>query len=149
MWLLNQSLNYTLFSNNDLHRGLNVQEKVNKFIEWLFKKSILNILKNKTHGLQLRTVSESKINPLINPVNTNGRCWDKNYYYNIWNSVQRDYISNFLFIAKILTKLLAEMVKLTHLLALLTPGWHTRSIHTHRHRHRKYPNWIIGLICPN
>ena len=72
------------------------------------------VKKNKTQGLQLRTVSESKISPLINPVNTRGTCWDKNYYYNIWKSVQRGNISNFIFIAPILTEVLAKKIKLTH-----------------------------------
>ena len=63
---------------------------------------------NKTQGLQLRIVSESKINPLINPVNTRGTCKDKNYYYNIW--VQGGYISNFISIAPILTEVLAEKI---------------------------------------
>ena len=33
--------------------------------------------KNKTQGLQLHTVSDSNINPLINTVNTRGNCSDK------------------------------------------------------------------------
>ena len=37
----------------------------------------------------------SKINPLINPVNPRGTCWDKTYYYNLWDSVQRTCMSNY------------------------------------------------------
>ena len=39
---------------------------------FMFEKKIF--IENKTQGLQLRTVSESKFNPQINPVNTRGTC---------------------------------------------------------------------------
>ena len=42
-----------------------------------------HLVNNKTQGLQLRTASDSKINPLINHVNTRGTYSDKTYYYNI------------------------------------------------------------------
>ena len=58
---------------------------------------------NKTQGPQLPTVTDRKINPLMNHFNTRGTCSDKTYYYNILNSVQRGYIPNFIFIAPILT----------------------------------------------
>ena len=70
---------------------------------------------NKTQGLQLRTVSDRKINPLIDHVNTRGTYSDKTHYNNILNSVQRGNKPNFIFIAPILTKILAEIVKLIHL----------------------------------
>ena len=56
----------------------------------------------------------SKINPLINPlvkpVNTEDICADKIYYYKFWDTFQRGYIPNIIFIV---TELLAEIVKLT------------------------------------
>ena len=48
-----------------------------------FHKQRKQIDKNKTKGPQLRTVSDGKINPLINPINTRGACSYKTYYYNI------------------------------------------------------------------
>ena len=39
-----------------------------------------------------------------------------NLFYNIWDGVKRGYIPNFIFIALILTEILAEIVKLTHIL---------------------------------
>ena len=57
---------------------------------------------------------KSEINPLINPVNTRGTCSHTILSYKIWDSVQRGYILNFIFIATILTELLAEKVKITY-----------------------------------
>ena len=39
--------------------------------------------------------SNQSIKRLINPVNFRGTCWDKTYYYNLWDSVQRAFIPNF------------------------------------------------------
>ena len=68
------------------------------------------MLNNKTQVLQLRTVSGSKSNPLINPVNIRGTCIDKTCYYNIGNSVQRGYITNFILIAPILAEIVNKPV---------------------------------------
>ena len=61
---------------------------------------------------------KSKINPLIYPliipVNTKVAYSDKTFYYYTWDSVQRGYKPTFIFIALILTEILAEIVKLTH-----------------------------------
>ena len=70
------------------------------------------MFKKKTQDEQLSTISDSKINPSINPVNTRGTCSNKTYYYNISVGVQRGYITNFIFTALILTELLTEIVKL-------------------------------------
>ena len=69
---------------------------------------------NKTQCLQLHTVSDSKISPLINPVNTRGTFSDKPYYCNIGDSVHRGYIQNFIFPPPILTENLDEIVKCIH-----------------------------------
>ena len=74
----------------------------------------LKLSSNKTQGLKLRQVSDSKINPLISPVKSRGTWSDKTYYYNIWNSVERGYIPNFICIAPIMTELYTVNVKLTH-----------------------------------
>ena len=79
------------------------------------------ISNHKTQGIQLGTDSESKINPPINPVNNRGTCPDKTYCHNIWNIAQRGFITNFIFIAPILTELSAEIVKLTHYLHSYLP----------------------------
>ena len=67
-----------------------------------------------------------KLNQLIKPVNTRGTCSDKISYCNIWDSVLRGYIANFIFRALRLTNILAEIVKLTYKLILLTPGGHSK-----------------------
>ena len=60
------------------------------------------------------------INSIVDPVNTIGTCSNKTYYNNIWDSVQRGYLPNFIFIAQQLTEILAKKVKLI----LFTPGRH-------------------------
>ena len=59
----------------------------------------------------------------MNPVNTRGTCSDKTYQYNFWDIVQRGHITN-VFTTPILTEILAEIVKLIHVLTLQTTGGH-------------------------